>query len=395
MVVSILIPRFELTVAAGGSEPLVGRAIALSPVDSGDGRIGDASPTAEAKGARKGMRIGEALGRCPELVLVQPDPVGVAVEWEGILSAIEGIGALVESPCPGHALFEGNGLLRMHGGLRRLLAATSLAVARPVRIGAAPSRFAAVVASTSARPRRPVIVEGGMQAACRFLAPHPVSTLERDPRTRGLPTLLERLGIHTLGELAVIPADAVTDRFGEPGTVARDLAHGHDSPVVPRAFPLALAETLELPEAASAGQLDHALDLLIRRLLSRPERDCLTLRAVDLAAGLDTGGTWSKRVCFREPLADRRRMMLALSTVFEGLPSPARSVRLAAVSFGPPTADQRSLFDEPAAARIERLRQAILQSRQLAGAEPALRAVEIEPDSRLPERRMALVPFEA
>jgi len=84
-----------------------------------------------------------------------------------------------------------------------------------------------------------------------------------------------------------------------------------------------------------------------------------------------------------------------LSHVFTGLPAPAKSLRLAAIEFGPPTADQQSLLCEPAAARIDRLRQAILQTRAAAGPDSALRAVEVEPQSRLPERRMALVPFEA
>lgn len=395
MVVSVLIPRFGLTVAAGGSEPLIGRPVALSPLDRGDARLGDVSPTAEARGVRCGMVLGEALSRCPELELLPADPVGVDVAWEEVLSALEGIGALVESPEGGHALFEAEGLLRMHGGLRGVLAAASRAVGRPVRLGVAAAKFPATVAASSARPRRPVIVEGDGDAARRFLAPHPVRLLERDRRTASLPVLFERLGLHRLGDIAALPADAVADRFGMSGVTARELALGLDSALIPRDLPVALAESIELPESAVAGQLDHSLDILVRRLLARPERDGLTLRTVELTARLDTGGTWGRRTCFRESLADRRRMMLALSGVFDGLPAPAVSLRLAATAFGPPTAEQRSLLDEPAAVRIERLRQAILQSRQAAGPDAALRAVEVDPGSRLPERRMALVPFEA
>lgn len=395
MVVSVLITRFGLTVAAGGREPLIGRPLALAPPERGDGRIGEVSPVAEAAGVRSGMQLGEALGRCPELDLVPADPVGAALEWERVLAALEGIGAAVASPCHGHALFEADGLLRMHGGLRGLLAAASRAVGRPVRLGVAEGAFAATAASVSARPRRPVTVEGGEQGAARFLASHPVRLLERDPRTAALPDLLERLGIERLGELARIPADAIADRFGRSGILARELALGRDSRLIPRTAPIALAEEVDLSESTDGSQLGHALDLLARRLLARPERDGLTLRSVELSAALETGGTWARTACFREPLDEHGRIAMVLAGTAVAIPAPARSLRLAAVEFGPPTAERRSLLEEPAEARIERLRQAILQSRAAAGPEAALRAVEVAPQSRLPERRMMLVPFEA
>ncbi|MEI6447411.1 MAG: hypothetical protein WCO96_05960 [Actinomycetes bacterium] len=394
MVVSVLITRFELAVAAGGRAPLLGAPIALAPADHGDRRLGEASAAAEAQGVRSGMALGEALGRCPELVLIPPDPVGSRSEWERVLASLEGIGALVCSPAPGRALFEADGLLRMHGGINRLLAATSRAVGRPVKLGVAPGQFAAAVASTAARPRRPVIVGEGEEGARRFLAPHPVSLLDRDRRTAHLPPALERLGIDRFDHLSRMSPDDLADRFGKAGTIARDLSLGRDLKLVPRTVPVVVSESVGLPEAAQGPQLDHALDLLIRRLLANRERDGRTLRSVDLSAALASGGTWCRRVCFRESLADRERISLALSGSLDGLPSPARALRLSAVEFGPPTADQRSLIEEPASARIERLRQAILQTRAAAGPDSALRAIEVEPDSRLPERRTALVQFE-
>ena len=396
MVISALINRFELAVAAGGSEALLGRAVALAPPEQGDRRLGEVSAAAEAQGVRKGLKLGEALGRCPELVLIPADPVGAAAEWERVLVALEAIGAAVEAPQLGQAMFQADGLLRMHGGLDRLIRATSKAVGRPVRLGVAPGPFSAAVAAATARPRRPVRVAAGEQGARRFLASQPVGLLVRDRRTEKLPQLLERFGIDRLGELAAMRRSDIADRFGKAGIAAHNLAQGRDVRVVPRVIPLAIAESINLPESAGAGgpQLLHALDLLVGRLLARPERDGLTFRSVELSAELDSGGTWRRSLCFREALADRERIRIALSQMFDGLPAPARSLRLAAVQFGPPTADQKSLLDEPAEARIERLRQAILQTRAAAGRDSALRAVAVEPNSRLPERRMALVPFE-
>src|SRR5438067_596324 len=123
-IVAILIPRFELAVAAGGREALMGEPAALAPEPGSEQRLGEVSAAAEAFGVRPGMRLGEALSRCPRLLLVPPDPAGVAEEWERVLVRLEAVGAAVESERPGGACFDARGLRRLHGGsLDRVLAA--------------------------------------------------------------------------------------------------------------------------------------------------------------------------------------------------------------------------------------------------------------------------------
>src|SRR5947208_8844909 len=116
MVVCILLPRFELAVAAGGREALAVGPVALAPEAGREQLIGEASAAAEAYGVRAGLRLGEALARCPTLRLVAPDPAGVADEWERLVGVLEGIGAGVESGPPGLAWFEARGLHKLHGG---------------------------------------------------------------------------------------------------------------------------------------------------------------------------------------------------------------------------------------------------------------------------------------
>src|SRR5258708_28721737 len=87
MVVCVYLPRFELSVAAGGraeivEQALAGRALALAPLLGAEQRVGEGSGAAEAHGVRDGMVLGEAPARCPPLVLLPPDPVGAAETWE-------------------------------------------------------------------------------------------------------------------------------------------------------------------------------------------------------------------------------------------------------------------------------------------------------------------------
>ena len=395
MIVCVLLPRFPLAVAAGGREALAAGPVALAPEPGREPLIGEVSAAAEAKGVRPGLRLGEALARCPTLRLVPPDPAGVADAWEKVLMRLESVGAGVEPGAPGVAWFASDGLLRLHGGeLESVLAATRRALGVPARIGAAPSRFAALAAAKRARARRPEIVPSAADALAAYLAAQPVSLLGLRPATAHLPEPLERLGIRTLGRLVQLSPAALADRFGAAGPLARELALGRDTPLCPRHPAERLEETLELPESASGPQLERALGLLIDRLLARRERRGRTLRAVVVSAVLVEGGTWRVRLTFREALADPRRMRLALVPRLAELPAPADALRLRVEAFGPPAADQRSLLAAPAAVRAARLREAVRQARAAAGPDAALRIIAVDPDSRVPERRHALAPWD-
>jgi protein ImuB len=134
--------------------------------------------------------------------------------------------------------------------------------------------------------------------------------------------------------------------------------------------------------------------MLIDRLLARPERRGRALRAVVVSARLVEGGTWRERMVFRAPVTDPQKMRLVLVPKLSSLPAPAEVLKLRAEGFGPPAGDQVALVEEPATARAGRLREAIRQTRAAAGPDAALRVLEVDPDSRVPERRLALVPWD-
>jgi protein ImuB len=409
MIVCVLLPRFELTVAAGERDGLLKGPAALAPEPGGVQKVGQVTLSAEAFGIHPGMGLGEALARCPRLTLIPPDPVGVADLWERLLVRLESVGAAVEPERPGLGCFEARGLMRLYGGLEGVLAATRRALGMPARYGVAPSRFAAVVAATQARVRRPVVVcrdgrgeplrhrRARDDRACvrAFLAPKPVKLLRARPELAELPETLERLGVRTFGELAAIPPATLADRFGSLGLYAYRLASGEDVALQPRPASEYVRESLELPEATTGPALEQALELLIDRVLARPERRGRTVRSVVLSAVLvEHGGGWREQVAFREALSVPARMRLALAPRLQLIPAPASELRLAVQRFGPPAGDQRPLVQDAAAARMARLREAIRQARAAAGPEAALRVLEVDPDSRFPERRAVLAPFE-
>lgn len=396
MIVCVLYPRFALVAALRERDELLSGPVALAPEPGGRQHVGQVSAAAEAFGVAAGMRLGEALARCPELRLVPPDPEVEREAWGRVLDRLESIGAASESYLPGLAFFDAGGLRRVHGGrVEDVLAAARRVLGGAVRLGCAPSRFAAHAAALQSRPRRGRTVTIAPEGVRRFLAPLPIALLRTKPELEALPDTLERLGIRTLGELAALPTQAMAERFGHPGLLALDLAQGRDTPLEPRRPPEPVAERLDLPEAALGPQLERALDLLVARVLARGERRGRTLRALALVARFVEGGTWRVRVTLRRASADPERIRTALGVKLPELPAPAESLSLEVEAFGPPAHGQERLLpDSPLEQRRRRIAEAVGQVRQAAGPEAALRVLEVDPDSRLPERRAVLAPFE-
>jgi protein ImuB len=406
-----LIPRFPL-IAATESREILACPAALAPEPGAAQLIGEVSQAAERFGLRPGMRMGEALSRCPELALIHPDPDRAERSWEEALRRLEGIGAEVESDRAGEAFFEAGGLTGLWGGIEGVLGrvrglfegAPSEARSNPfyvesARLGVGPGRFCAYVA---AKTSGGIVPDG---RAAEFLEPLPVSLLcgrLQPPQTvtantaaesaDDLPNELERLGISTLGRLAGLPRDAVADRFGRLGLRAMRLARGEDQPLQPRPVREAIAVELELPEAVSGQQLERALELLISRLLAHRERRGRTLRTLRLSARLAAAGGWRRQVALRRASADPARLRDALLPHLSLLPAPAATLRLEAVALGPETGEQLSL-SSPEQERRGRISEAVRQTRSAAGADAVLRVLEVDPDSRVPERREVLMPF--
>src|SRR5436309_3197808 len=407
MVVCVYLPRLELVVAAGGAGPLAGRPVAVAPLPGCEQRVGEVSGAAEALGVRRGMALGEALARCPDLALVPADPAGVQEAWESTLSSLESIGAAVEPARAGLAYFETAPLRALHGGDGAVIAAAQRAgrvpagmakgtrsTARPApagggdrhaRIGAGPTRFCALAAALAVRSRRALVLDGA--DAQRWLAQRPIGLLGFRAETEALLEPLERLGVRTLGELARLSRPALADRFGRAGVLAHRLACGDDDPLRPRRVQERLEETLEVGDASSGPALERVLGVLVDRLLARRERRGRTLRAVTLSAQLLSGGGWRERVVFRQAQCERERIVLALSVRLTMLPAPAATLGLGVERFGPVAGEQRALLDEARAVRAARLREAVAQVRAAAGVDAALRAVCVDLDSRVPERR--------
>lgn len=278
-------------------------------------RVVAATATARAEGVVPGLRRREAQGRCPGLAVHDHDPARDARAFEPVAAALATLTPRVEVTRPGTCSFASRGPSRYHGGdaalAERAEAVTRGAVAgrAGVRVGVADGPFAALLAAVGRAPVReptgPVkVVAPGESAA--FLAPLPVTVLAEwagaagggsEPGDAGSTEIVElvdvlgRLGLHTLGVFAAIPAGQVLGRFGPTGVAAHRLAAGFDPrPLSTRPIPPELTVAAEIePPAERVDRVAFVARALADELLGRLHHDGLACARLLVVAETEHG----------------------------------------------------------------------------------------------------------
>lgn len=342
-------PDWPVTAARGADPSLLGVSVVVRERVGSRDVVRAASADARADGVTRGMRVREAEARCPGAVCVDADPALEARAFEVVARAIEALTPRVVLDRPGMCSFPTRGPSRYFGGDDALAARVHALVAAAltarggaagsvvtqertgaswgdhgvgdhgvrdrdpgtsgVRVGIADGVFAARLAARRAAPVH-VVAPGGSPA---FLAPWPVAVLGDDD----LASLLARLGLPTLGDVAALPRASVLARFGVDGEHFHDLASGIDpSPPVLVAPPPDLVEQCELdPPAARVDVAAFAAKGLADRLLSRLAAQGLACTRVVIEAETEHGERLAR--CWRHDgaltpaaLAERLRWQL-------------------------------------------------------------------------------------
>ena len=180
------------------------------------------SSSPEAHGVEAGMRLGEALARCPGAAVLPADEE----YYEDVFGRMAD---RLEARCPAmergelgclYACYDD--LTTVYGGEARLIA--SLLQVAPAdfeaTVGVAPGRFAARVAAATTAGGRARKVTG---SAAHFLSDCPVDLL---PISREGKARLRDWGVRSLGHLAAMPPGLVQARLGSEGRYAWELACG-------------------------------------------------------------------------------------------------------------------------------------------------------------------------
>ena len=396
----VWIPLFPLRCEEARHKGLAAYPTALLAPDT-TRKLWQISPLARHAGVKPGMTVSQAIGLCPTLRLIEPDPVHYDERAANLLSALSEVSPVVESAELGLAFVGTDGLEGIFGEPQKIIDAIRQTV-RPsdrqtVRLGWGMGKFVAWVAASRSKPDNAVIVPVGGEKT--FLASQPISALPLDPDTH---RRLRQLGIRTLGALAALPEEAVTAQFGAMGRRLWRLAAGRIAePVEGRIAPEPIVAALTFFTPVGERELlAHALDQLIARALKHPRRIGWRVHAVRLRADLEGSSSWLAAILLKDPTADAERIAAPLKTRLEQSPPTGAVERLVLefTAFAPGTSElQLFARDAQAAARAGQqraLQSAAREIRMRVKRSPLYHIVEVQPWSRLPERRYALIDYE-
>ena len=408
------LPTFELRLELVRSPALDATSVALlAPGESTRRTLWQVSERAHDAGVRPGQLISQAVSLCPSLTLLEPDPAHYDAAVDAMLEVLGELTPVVEPAGRGRVFLGMDGLGRLYGSphrqaeraLRSLFRVFPSALVASIRAGMAPGKFGAWVAAASGRPGEPVVIPDPELPA--FLGACPVGALPVDPLVI---QRLERLGVATLGEMRRLPEPSLVAQFGDAGRQALAWATGRRiDPVRPWHRPRPIRVSLDFPMPVGLTETLHgALDRLVERALSRPARRGRSVTAVRMGAHLEGAGSWFVETVLREPTSERDRIAAPLRAKMAIAPPPraVETLILELTRFGAPST-QTTLFDRKEEAgrglsgqdlaRGEvpvSLKDAVKELKLRLGHSPLYRVVEVDPWSRIPERRHALLSFD-
>lgn len=346
----------------------------------------DFSP--ELEGLQSGMPLQMALSRQAGVELLQADIPHYRSIFDEILDFLEEKSPLVEGSGLGTAYLGVDGLQLIYPDDETLICAIREAIPEGFasQMGIAEGRFPAYLAALCSPQGGHLILAGDIGD---FLKSLPCDVLPVSLKNKGK---LHEFGLHTLGQVAELTPGPAQSQFGPEGKLILELARGHDNtPLHPRLLKEVIEENATLSTVtASLEALMVNWELLLSRVFTRLAPRGMGIRTITLWTMTWRSEHWERSIKFKEPAMDIRGVISRLRPVLENVPQPGPVERLGVkiTGLGRRSGRQKSLFSE-ARAR-ERLLDDIKQLELRLGGPQVFKIKEVEPWSRIPERRYVL-----
>ncbi len=395
-IASVHIPRFAVEVERQRRQDLATRLILI-----GEAAVFDCSLGAETSSVRRGMRMSEAIGLCHRAIVLPPDLPHYQRRFEEVLDFLEGYSPVVEAgdPSAGSGQGLGTAYISLSGlsvepepFVEGLISSLHQRLGFMASVGAAGGKFTARVLAQTARPGLAKVIALGEEAA--FLAPVPVDHL---PMSDSMCWRLGLLGLDTMGDIARLPLGAFQSQFGPEGKRCWELANGIDNePLVPRVKEETVVRRLQMPApAVTLEAILMGVERLVHAVYGDSDRRGRWVRKAVVRAALDGGGSWELPIAFREALADPRDAWFAIKTAVERRPPerPVEELEVELEGLSAESGKQATMFAGRSKLRRQ-VQEAVRQLKAQHGQIPLGRVVEVEPWSRIPERRAALIEYD-
>jgi DNA polymerase-4/protein ImuB len=349
----------------------------------------DYSP--ELQGIQRDMPLQQALSAHGDIELLHADVPYYWSVFNGLLDALEKKSPLVEGNEPGDIYIGLDGLHLLYPDDDAVVNAIREAIpaAFDARIGIAGGKFPAYLAALHCPP-------GGYKALNGDIAPF-LKDLSCDllPVSLKSKEMLHTFGLHTLGQVAALLPGPLQAQFGYEGKKLWEMANGEDdTPLYPRLTEETVEESATLPSVTtSLDVMLAALESLLSRAFTVFGPKGMGIRRITLWTRSWLSEHWECSIRFKEPVMSVKPALSRIKQVMENTPQPGpvEQVGMKITGLGRQHGRQRSLFSEVRAK--DHLMDDIKQLEFRLGGPQLYKVVEVEPWSRIPERRYALKPL--
>ena len=387
----LLITHLAIKAELGRYAPLRGKPVIITTESDCGAMVLDSSP--KARGVVAGMPLQEALSCCKGAALVEADEPYYRTVFDRIIDSLAQRSPLVERSELGCAYVGVHGLEAIYGGEAGIVASLLNAVPQGYnpRIGLATTKFPAYVAAVMSEGGRATKVPDDVPG---FLAELSVDLLPLSWKNR---TRLHRFGLHTIGQVASLSVGPLQAQLGTEGKMAWELANGVDHRwLIPLGHEEVVSEMLTFPSsAATIYSILPAVEMLTGRTFAHPAIRGKYVRAVSMEGNILHKPPWTKRFAFKNPVNSKDKAFSILKSTLDGtkLPGPLEDLKLTISGIAGESGIQSNLFSQ--VRKRDQLREVMRQLEiRLNRKPPIYKVMELEPWSRIPERRQALVQFE-
>jgi len=337
------------------------------------------------------MPIQQVLSRHGEAELISADMPYYRTMFNGLLDVLEGISPLVEGAELGCVYIGVDGLQLIYPNDESLIDAVFHVVPEVFapQTGIAGNKFLAYLIASRCLPCGRQVLASDVKDFLREITCNvlPVSMKSKEK--------LRQFGLHTLGQVAALPPGPLLSQFGTEGKKICDLARGYDdTPLYPRMMEEVIEESTILASVTVALEfILVALEELLGKVFARIGCVGLGIRSLTVWTRTWNADQWERTVRFREPAADIRTVIDRIKRVMEEYPQPGpvEQIGLNINRLGYPGGRQNSLFREIRSQ--DHLMQNIHELELRLGNPLVYRVKEVEPWSRIPERRYVLAPI--
>lgn len=340
---------------------------------------------------RSGMLLQQAVSLYGEVELVRADIPRYLSVFNRILDSLEKVSPLVEGADLGCAYMGLDGLESIYHSDSDLVDAVKKVIREVFkpRFGIAEGKFLAYLLAVSSPLGGHHKLTGATDS---FLKDFSCDVLPISPRSK---QKLHDFGLHTLGQVAALAPGPLQSQFGVEGKRIWELARGQDdTPLYPRGSEELIEERTTLPSVTvSLEAIIAALESLLARAFLRDALKGRGVRSLILWANIWGAGYWERSIKFKEPAMNIRKALSRIKSVLEASPppGPVEELGLRLTSLGYYAGRQTNLFTEVRA--NDYLAENIKQLELRLGSPQIFRVKEIEPWSRIPERRQVLAPI--